>query len=338
MRKIGRYRKKKQKKILIIGSLSLLLFLCIGYAAFSTNLSITAKGNIKEKNYKVEDLKTLVVTSGDGLYIDEYENGRYDYRGDNPNNYIWFNDEMWRIISIESDNTLKIIKNESIGKIAFDSTNARTTGYCYSSEDKGSDPLNGCNAWSATNNMVGSPAEFSNGYYSGVVDKDSEMLTYLNGTYLSQIKANYSTYIVNHNFNIGAVERGSTNLLEQINNEKQYMWNGKIGLISASDYIRSIVDQNACGTFLKITTSFIKCNYSSWIYNIVLSVGNLWTISPARSDTQEKKNDVITIPFDIIGISKGAAGLSNVFPTLFLNSNIVLSGLGTESNPYKIIS
>ena len=49
-----KYRKtrrqiKKQKKILIIGSLSLLLFLCVGYAAFSTNLSITAKGNIKEK-------------------------------------------------------------------------------------------------------------------------------------------------------------------------------------------------------------------------------------------------------------------------------------------------
>ena len=54
MRKIGRYRKKKQKKILIIGSLSLLLFLCIGYAAFQTNLSITAKGNIKEQTRVIQ--------------------------------------------------------------------------------------------------------------------------------------------------------------------------------------------------------------------------------------------------------------------------------------------
>ena len=50
MRRVGRHRRGKQKKILIIGSLSLLLFLCVGYAAFSTNLSITAKGNIKEKS------------------------------------------------------------------------------------------------------------------------------------------------------------------------------------------------------------------------------------------------------------------------------------------------
>ena len=44
---------KNQKRIIIISSLSLLLCLCIGYAAFSTNLSITAKGNIKE--YTVDD-------------------------------------------------------------------------------------------------------------------------------------------------------------------------------------------------------------------------------------------------------------------------------------------
>lgn len=54
MRRIGRYRSKKQRKILIIGSLSLLLFLCVGYAAFSTNLSITAKGNIKEKTRVIQ--------------------------------------------------------------------------------------------------------------------------------------------------------------------------------------------------------------------------------------------------------------------------------------------
>ena len=50
MRRIKNRKNKKQKKVLIIGSLSLLLFLCVGYAAFSTNLTITAKGNIKERN------------------------------------------------------------------------------------------------------------------------------------------------------------------------------------------------------------------------------------------------------------------------------------------------
>ena len=54
MRKIGRYKIKKQKEIVIIGSLSLLLFLCVGYAAFSTNLSITTKGNIKEQTRVIQ--------------------------------------------------------------------------------------------------------------------------------------------------------------------------------------------------------------------------------------------------------------------------------------------
>ena len=49
MRNIGRYRRKKQKKLIIIGSISLLLFLCVGYAAFSTNLKVMTKANIKDR-------------------------------------------------------------------------------------------------------------------------------------------------------------------------------------------------------------------------------------------------------------------------------------------------
>ena len=49
MRSIGRHKRKKQKKVIIISSLSLLLLLTVGYAAFSTNLSITAKGNIQPR-------------------------------------------------------------------------------------------------------------------------------------------------------------------------------------------------------------------------------------------------------------------------------------------------
>ena len=56
-----------------------------------------------------------VVTTGDGLYADEYESGKYTYKGANPNNYITFNNETWRIISIGADNTIKIMRNESIG-------------------------------------------------------------------------------------------------------------------------------------------------------------------------------------------------------------------------------
>ena len=114
-----RRQMKKQKKIIIISSLCLLLCLCVGYAAFSTQLSIRAKGNIKETKLAADMLIETVVDTGDGLYLDTYEEGRYIYKGANPNNYITFNNETWRILSVEDDGSLKIIRNESIGNMAW---------------------------------------------------------------------------------------------------------------------------------------------------------------------------------------------------------------------------
>ena len=119
-----RRKRRKQRKIIILTSIALLFVLTTGYAAFQTNLNLTAKGNILEKGITIDELKSNITTSGDGLYIDTYEENRYIYKGANPNNYITFNDEFWRIISIESDNTIKIIKNESIGNMIFDDTNS----------------------------------------------------------------------------------------------------------------------------------------------------------------------------------------------------------------------
>ena len=71
--------------------------------------------------------EVTTVISGDGLYADEYEEGKYTYKGANPNNYVTFNNEKagWRIISINSDGTIKIMKNDIIGEnIAWDTSNS----------------------------------------------------------------------------------------------------------------------------------------------------------------------------------------------------------------------
>jgi len=73
---------------------------------------------------QIDDLKSLVVTTGDGLYADEYEAGRYVYKGANPNNYITFNNEIWRIISVEKDGTLKIMKKDSIVTMSWDTSDS----------------------------------------------------------------------------------------------------------------------------------------------------------------------------------------------------------------------
>ena len=66
--------------------------------------------------------KVDIVTSGDGLYEDEYEEGRYFYKGGNPSNYVTFNNEQagWRIISVEPDKTIKIIRTTNIEEISND--------------------------------------------------------------------------------------------------------------------------------------------------------------------------------------------------------------------------
>ena len=69
-----------------------------------------------------DDLKALAVTEGDGLYADEYESGKYIYKGANPNNYITFNNETWRILSIDSSGRIKIVRDELLSERAWDSS------------------------------------------------------------------------------------------------------------------------------------------------------------------------------------------------------------------------
>ena len=121
MRKRDR-RNKRPFTIAITSAICLLVLMTAGYAAFSTNLNITAKGNIIKQKTASEMLKEKVVTTGDGLYADSYEEGRYIYKGANPNNYITFSGETWRIISVENDGSIKIMRNESIGEMAWNSS------------------------------------------------------------------------------------------------------------------------------------------------------------------------------------------------------------------------
>lgn len=115
-----REKRKRSKQLVMIISICLLLVIGVGYAAFSTTLTLKAKGNIKCSGTIAKDLLLKeVVINGDGLYKDEYEQGRYFYRGTNPNNYITFNNETWRIISLEETGEIKIIKNESVGKMEW---------------------------------------------------------------------------------------------------------------------------------------------------------------------------------------------------------------------------
>ena len=270
-----------------------------------------------------------LVESGDGLYADEYTEGRYVYRGSNPNNYIMFNDELWRIIAKEADGTYKIVRNELLSDyMPFDEEDFRDSGsngaggtYCANSSY-------GCNAWAANANLVGSPAEFTNTTQTGTVLLDSTLNTYLNMTYLKSIKTNADKIAV-HTWDIGSVVVDNDDLKEQINGEKAYQWNGKVGLISHSDYIRANSNQSMCGTDKINYENYETCRDLDWMY---ISGEYWWLVSPDADNTF----DVFYVHRDG-GVSRDNAHHSDgVRPAVYLSSDITLSGSGTSSDPYRI--
>ena len=322
MRKTRKSKLKGQKQILLVGLFAFVTLMAVGYAAFNTNITLHVKGNIKTPPVDIAGVDVTPVTEGDGLYEDEYEEGRYIYRGQDPDNYIMFNNELWRIISKEADGTYKILRNETLPEnMTFDSRGARTTGYCSYSYD-------GCNAWSSTANMVGSPSEFTNGNYSGSVDADSEMLTYLNGEYLDSITVNKDK-IVNHDFSIGGVTYGNNDLQSQITSENSYKWNGNIGLISVSDYLRANSDMETCGTHSTNNSANTTCRHTNWMY---ISGTFWWTLSPGADSARHE----FYVNFDGYLNNNDARISIGVRPAVFLSSSLSFSGSGSQSDPYRI--
>ena len=289
-------------------------------------------------------LRGKAVTTGDGLYEDEYEAGRYVYRGTNPDNYITFNNATWRIISVESDNTLKIINNESVGQIQWDERNARPDStYCVVD-------AYGCNAWAATANLVNTPSDFTLHYpngnpttdttkYSGTVTKNSTLNTYLNNTYYNSLNED-KQYIENHNFNVGTPGNftDTEGIATDIQQEALYKWNGKVGLMNVTEVLRTT--SNTTCTNLKegyYNNSTGYCSSNNWMWG---TSGREWTISPL---VHNDSNHIFTMEKSArdlgrLGSNDGVGTDINVRPVVYLTSSILLEGKGTLDEPYTIVS
>ena len=232
-----------------------------------------------------------IVDSGDGLYEDTYESGRYVYKGANPNNYIEFdNGEVWRIIAKEVDGTYKILKNDLLPGQAWDSSNS--------------------NNWA----------------------RPATLNTYLNGEYYNGLDSSIKDNIVSHTWGIGAVTYNNDDLSAQIASEQGTTWNGNIGLISHSDYLRANSDMANCGTDKTNYENYETCRNTDWMY---ISGSYWWTISPYAAGSLN------------VWVVGGDGHLNRFYanrsgraprPAAYLKSDITLSGSGTLEDPYKIIS
>ena len=276
-----------------------------------------------------------IVTTGDGLYEDSYEDGRLIYRGQNPNNYIMFNDELWRIIAKETDGTYKIIRNDVLEDRAYDETNHRSTeknSYCQKTSY-------GCGVFAAVSGEFSTP----DGAVKGTVTEDSSIKIYLNDDYyVNNINNTAKEQMTSHTFNIGVVEmlsEGTDSIEKNISGEKMYTWIGNVGLANVSDLLRASTNP------LCTSATYSQNNQSNCNSNYLLNSTDFlryWTINVYYMVTEPAYSRVWTgfsnSDFSAVVGTSNAAYTNSPRPVVFLKSHIVLTGLGTKENPFTIVS
>ena len=288
--------------------------------------------------------KVELVESGDGLYEDTYESGRYIYRGQDPDNYITFNGETWRIIAKETDGTYKIIRNDVLANRPFDEANHRSTvnnSYC-------TNPSYGCGVYAAVEGTFSSPS----GSQSGTVTEDSSIKIYLNDDYyVNNINETAKEQMISHSFNIGAVEylsrsEAETDSIEKnIAGEKMYQWIGNVGLANVSDILKASTNpscKSVSDNFDKLTqeSPVMTCD-SNYLFEIP-DPTVYWTINAASYGFVSGSGYVYLVVrvSGLVGLTSTGAYYGDngaPRPVVFLKSSTTLSGSGTQSDPFTIV-
>ena len=247
------------------------------------------------------------------LAYDATADNNLRFIGADPNNYVSFNNELWRIIGIfnnidngtgTKETRLKIIRSE---------------------------PYNTSIEWDSNN---------TNDWTQASLQKE------LNGTYLNSITSPYKEMISNVKWNLGGLssssnipssfytsERGT-----RVYNGRPTEWTGKIGLMYPSDYGYATsggsgTDRNTClntALFNWDSSSVSDCKNNDWLYD---GSNNQWTITPHSS-----YSNFVFYVRTTRNVGSDRADRSNaVSPALYLISNVKISGgSGSSSDPYRL--
>lgn len=289
----------------------------------SCNVSFTS--NPKLLSNVVNTTSTSGEVSGNGFIYKPDEYG-VRYKGNNPNNYIWYNGELYRIIgktpvctAVNTDgicstwnNTglVKIIRNDSIGGLVYNANETSSSTWVGSTIQKN---LNECFLGQINSRNNSTCAAYC--YSSYTSQKTVAKCDYTengidaSGDYYNMI---YDGVYWNIGFD-GSFP--STTGKTQYDKEKtsQTSTTLKIGLIYASDYDYAM-------------NSGYKNN---WLF----TKGLEWTMTAVSSSRPVFVNYFgmfIGNPYAYYGYA--------VRPVLYLKSNVyVISGDGSEGNPYKIM-
>ena len=265
-------------------------------------------------------------TQGTGQVVNE--NG-YRYEGKDPNNYVWFNNELWRIIGVFDENShgqsgqnlVKIIRADSIGGLAWHKSN--TNDWTAASL---MNLLNGA----YLNSENGTGGEYCYGYSTSVPAGNCDYTeTGINDTYRPMIE-NVTWYLGGHSTQSATAEafygyeRGTT-----VSSGRPTETTGYIGLMYPSDYGYSVLSSSCARTTNLGSYNNATCAGQSWMYG----QGYEWTITPYSSSSSY----VFTV-YNYGSLSSYSALFGYAArPVLYLDSSVyVIDGTGTQSDPYII--
>ena len=293
-----------------------------------------------------ETILSLAEANPDQLAYDGTADNNLRYIGADPNNYVTFNNETWRIIGVfnnindgtgNKETRLKIIRDDPIGEYSWDNK-ANGIGSSTSS--------NGSNDWSdsALQQVLNSGAYYNrtsgecpygkNGAITSC-DFSSIGLTETAKAMISNAKwnlggpASYDTALASDWY---GYERGTT-----VYSGRPTEWIGQIGLMYPSDYGYatsggSATDRASCLSYnLFNWISYSDCYNNNWIYK---SGTHQWTLTPRSSYS----NNVFYVQyFGYVHVNNAYNPNNAVSPALYLSSNVIINGgTGEESNPFTL--
>ena len=301
--------------------------------------------------YTITHAKDTTLQIGNDKDITEYR-----YRGANPKNYVTFNGEMWRIIGVfptddgtgNIENRIKLIRNESIGKDSWDNG---TTAYNYTKNDN-------LMLLQDNNKLKVEYLEKTNKYDVMLTAPDAcggvnnwarpaSLNTELNTTYLNSLDSTSKSMIGQTKYYLGGYESSSILTQDMYSYERKISgtayyndtnpnnWVGELGLMYVSDYGYASSNCNN-------STNLESCNNQNWLNNIISLNTNYpdsWTITASLEDYYRRTvssfyvNNQGVSDMYVCGMDSG----KQIFPTLYLKSNVLITGGdGTSTNPYKL--
>ena len=297
---------------------------CVNVGEVSSTGSIRviqrAYTTISSLSFRMGTLSTKTTT---------YDTG-YRYEGKDPNNYIYFNNELWRIIGVfgssshgvSNTNLVKIIRNDAIGGYAWHKSNTNDwpnsslyhllNDYYYTATD-------------------GTSSTYCYQYSSTVTGNCNYTKIGLQTDYRNMVQTNTTWYLggPDSNSNPASTYYANERDSSKIYSGRSPSTTGNVGLMYASDYGYSVLS-SSCDRTINLGSYYTNaCAGNAWLKKETSE----WTITPA-SDYSNRVWDVYYWGF--VGDASANNGYASR-PVLYLKSGVtVTGGDGSLASPYQI--